>query len=156
MSWQRNPGLTLGQLFPDPRLTPKRVITYLFKYMSQLLPSNRLQLCVAQKTEAEKKNPGPTLNQLTAQFSLGKPIDSYLFKMSCLSCLVFICVYCVFIKTMRLYKDICSAWISMYFCRIFFFIDWHHKCPKNTIDLLLFHGEYFYRFSENELPQKGL
>ena len=45
-------------------------------------------------------------------FSLGKPIDSYWFKMSCLSCLVFICVHCFFLKMMKLCKDICSAWIS--------------------------------------------
>ena len=45
-------------------------------------------------------------------FSFGKPIDSYWFEMSCLSCLVFICVHCFFLKMMKLYKDICSAWIS--------------------------------------------
>ena len=52
--------------------------------------------------------------------SLGKPIDSYWFKMSCLSCLVFICVHCFFLKMMKLYKDICSAWISRTSAEIFF------------------------------------
>ena len=31
-------------------------------------------------------------------FSLGKPIDSYWFKMSCLTCLIFNCIYCFFLK----------------------------------------------------------
>ena len=44
--------------------------------------------------------------------SLGKPIDSYWFKMSCLNYLVFICVHCFFLKMMKLYKDICPTWIS--------------------------------------------
>ena len=48
-------GLTFGNLFPGPRMTPKRVIGYLFKYMTQLLPSNRLWLCEAQKTRTDKK-----------------------------------------------------------------------------------------------------
>ena len=30
--------------------------------------------------------------------SLGKPIDSHLFKMSCLTCLIFSCVYCFSLK----------------------------------------------------------
>ena len=38
-----------------------------------------------------------------------------------------------------------------HFCRNIFLTDWRHKCLKNTIDLLLFYGEYFYWFSENDL-----
>ena len=73
-----------------------------------------------------------------------------------------------FLKIMKLYKDICSAhshkkWkvflflmtmICMnksYLCRNFLLIDWHHKRLKNTIDLLLFYGEHFYRFLEIDL-----
>ena len=44
--------------------------------------------------------------------SLGKPIDSYWFKMSSFSCLVFILCLLFFLKMIKLYKDICSAWIS--------------------------------------------
>ena len=56
--------------------------------------------------------------------SLGKPIDSYWFKMSCLSFLVFICVHCFFLKMMKLYKDICSAWIRRTSAEMFFsYID---------------------------------
>ena len=36
-----------------------------------------------------------------------------------------------------------------YFCRNFFLTDWRHERLKNTIDLLLFYGEYFYGFSES-------
>ena len=47
---------------------------------------------------------------------------------------------------MKLYKDICSAWID------FFFIDWHCKRLKNTsLDLLLFYGEHFYGFLKSDL-----
>ena len=46
------------------------------------------------------------------QITAAKPIDSYWFEMSSLSCSVFICVHCFFLKMMKLYKDICSAWIS--------------------------------------------
>ena len=35
---------------------------------------------------------------LAPNWSLGKPIDSHWFKMSCLTCLVFSCVYCFFLK----------------------------------------------------------
>ena len=56
----------------------------------------------------------------TGIFSLGKPTDSYWFKMSCLSFLVFICVHCFSLKMMKLYKDICSAWISRTSAEIFF------------------------------------
>ena len=47
-----------------------------------------------------------------AYLSLVKPINSHWFKMSCCTCLVFSCVYCFFHKTMKWYKNICSAWIS--------------------------------------------
>ena len=40
--------------------------------------------------------------------------------MSCFSCSVFSCVYCLFIETMKLYKDIFSAWISCTSPEIFF------------------------------------
>ena len=53
----------------------------------------------------------------------------------------------IFLKTMKLYKDICSAWISRTSTDIFFLIDWHyHKRLKNTIDLLLLYGEHFMDF----------
>ena len=81
--------------------------------------------------------------------SLGKPIDSYWFKLSCLSCLVFICVHCCFPKMMKLYKDICSAWIIRTSAEIFFLKDWRQKRLKNTIYLLLFCGEHFHEFSES-------
>ena len=42
---------------------------------------------------------------LQRKILLGKPIDSYWFEMSWLSCLVFICVHCFFIEIMKLYKD---------------------------------------------------
>ena len=77
----------------------------------------------------------------------GKPIDSYWFEMSCLSCLVFICVHCFFLKMMKLYKDICSAWIS-HTSADFFSIYWNQKHLKNTIDPLLFYGDYFSLFQE--------
>ena len=77
--------------------------------------------------------------------------------MSCLTYLVFSCVYCFFLnKMIKLYKDICSAWIRIFvmhewavLCRNFFHTDWSHKRLKNTIDLLLFYGENFYGFSES-------
>ena len=50
---------------------------------------------------------------------------------------------------MKLYRDICSAWIS-HTSAEFFHIDWCHKCLKNIIALLLFHGEHFYGFSESD------
>ena len=70
--------------------------------------------------------------------------------MSCLSCLIFISVYCFFPKMMKLCKGISSAWKSRTFAEMFFLKDWRHKRLKNTIDLLLFYGEYFYGFSESE------
>ena len=39
--------------------------------------------------------------------------------MSCFSCSVFSCVYCLFIEMMKLYKDIFSAWISCTSAEIF-------------------------------------
>ena len=84
------------------------------------------------------------------QLSLGKPIDSYWFKIFCLS-LFYICVHCFFLKMMKLYKDNCSAWISRTSAEFFFLIGWRHKLLKNTIDLLLFYGENFSGFSESEL-----
>ena len=33
----------------------------------------------------------------------------------------------------------------------FFLIDWCHECLKNTTELLLFYGEYFYGFSKSDL-----
>ena len=33
----------------------------------------------------------------------------------------------------------------------FFLIDWFHECLKNTTELLLFYGEYFYGFSKSDL-----
>ena len=52
--------------------------------------------------------------------SLEKPIYSDWSEMSCFSCSVFSCVYCFFLKTMKLYKDICSAWMSRTSAEIFF------------------------------------
>ena len=40
-----------------------------------------------------------------------------------------------------------------YFCRNFFLTNWRHKRLKKRIDLLLFHGEHFYEFLENEMYQ---
>ena len=34
ISWQRSPGLTFGQLFPGPRMIPRRAVGYLFKHMA--------------------------------------------------------------------------------------------------------------------------
>ena len=52
---------------------------------------------------------------------------------------------------MKLYKDICSAWISCTSAEIFFSQIDVINVSKNTIDLLLFYGEYFYGFSESDL-----
>ena len=58
--------------------------------------------------------------------------------MSCLSCLVFTCVHWFFLKTMKLYKDICSAWRSRTSAEIFFSqIDWCHKRLKNRSTVIL-------------------
>ena len=50
---------------------------------------------------------------------------------------------------MKLYKDICSAWISHTTAEIFF-----SQRLKNTIDLLFFYGEHFYGFSESDLRKR--
>ena len=84
-------------------------------------------------------------------FSLGKPIDPLWFNMSCLTCLVFSCVYFFFLKTMNLYKNICFTWISRTSAEFFFLTDWRDKRLKNTIDLLLFYEEHFYGFPESAL-----
>ena len=55
-----------------------------------------------------------------------------------------------FLKTMKLYKDICSARISRALAKNFFLTDWHHRRLENTIDLLLFYREHFYGFSESD------
>ena len=83
---------------------------------------------------------------LKVKLSLGKRIGSYWFKMSCLSCLVFICVHCFFsLKWWNYIKTfICHIYMTFicmnkpYFYRNFFLIDWRHKRLKNTIDLLYF------------------
>ena len=49
------------------------------------------------------------------------------------------------------YINICSAWISCTYVKIFFLMDWCHKCLKNTVDPSLFCGEHFYGFSESDL-----
>ena len=86
-------------------------------------------------------------NFFEIQYSLRKPIDFHLFKMSCLTCLVFSCVYWFFLNRWN-YAKICMN--KPYLCRNFFLTDWRHKRLKNTIDLLLFYGENFYGFSESE------
>ena len=43
---------------------------------------------------------------------------------------------------------------KLHFCRNFFLIDWHHKRLKNTVDLLLFYGEYFYGCLESDLGKE--
>ena len=59
-----------------------------------------------------------------------------------------------FLKMMKLYKDICSAWISRTSAESFFLlIDWRHKRLKNTIDLFLFYGEHFCGISESDLSK---
>ena len=55
-----------------------------------------------------------------------------------------------FLNMKKLYKDICSVWISRIFAETFL-IDWWYKCLKNTVDLLLFYEEHFYGFSESDL-----
>ena len=74
-----------------------------------------------------------------------------IYKMSCFSCLVFSCVCCFFLKTMKLYKYICFAWVTRTSADFFFFTDWRQKRLKNKTDLLLFYGEHFYGFSEGVL-----
>ena len=57
----------------------------------------------------------------------------------------------LFLKTMKLYKDICPTLISHSSAKFFSLTDWRHKRLKNKIDLLLFYKEHFYEFSESEL-----
>ena len=56
----------------------------------------------------------------TTSQSFGRPIHSYWFKLSCLSCAIFICIHCFFVKMMKLYKDTCSAWKNLTSAEIFF------------------------------------
>ena len=55
-----------------------------------------------------------------------------------------------FLKMMKLYKDIFSAWISCTSAK-FFSYRWRHKCLKNTTDLLLFYQEHLYGFLGSDL-----
>ena len=86
----------------------------------------------------------------TKQYSLGKPIDSHWFKMSCLTCLVFSCVYCFFLKRWNYIKIFALHEYAALLPNSLFLTDWRHKRLKNTIDLLLFYREHFYGFSESE------
>ena len=88
------------------------------------------------------------IHDLHLRISLRNPIDFHLFKMSCLTCLVFSCVYWFFLNRWN-YAKICMN--KPYLCRNFFLTDWRHKRLKNTIDLLLFYGENFYGFSESDI-----
>ena len=38
-----------------------------------------------------------------------------------------------------------------YFCQNCFLMDWCHKHLKNTVDIMLFYGGYFYGFLEYDL-----
>ena len=40
---------------------------------------------------------------------------------------------------------------KLYFCQKTFLTDWRHERLKNTIELLLFYGEYFYGFLESAI-----
>ena len=55
----------------------------------------------------------------TSHFSLGKPIDSHWFKLSCFDLLDLQLCLLFFLKTMKLCKGICSAWISRTSAAIF-------------------------------------
>ena len=70
--------------------------------------------------------------------------------MSFLTCLDFSCVYCFFLKRWNYIKILLCMNKSYFVSSKFFLTDWRHKRLKNTIDLLLFHGEHFYEFSESE------
>ena len=70
-----------------------------------------------------------------------------IYKISCLTCLVFSCVYCCYIKYLFCMNN-------LYFWRIFFLTDWRHKHLKDTIDLLLFYREHVYGFSESALQSQ--
>ena len=72
--------------------------------------------------------------------------------MSCLTCLVFSCVYHFFLKQ-NLYKRYLFCMNKLYCCRNFFLTGWCHKRLKNTTDLLLFYRELFYGFSESGIAK---
>ena len=55
-----------------------------------------------------------------------------------------------FLEMMKLYNGICYVWKGCTSAEIFL-IDWCHECLKNTTELLLFYGEYFYGFSKSDL-----
>ena len=80
--------------------------------------------------QAKKKPNSKTPMGKTGYLSLGKPIDSYWFKMSCLTCLVFSCVYCFFRKAMKFIQRYLFCMNKLYFCRNFFLTDWRHKRLK--------------------------
>ena len=70
--------------------------------------------------------------------SLEKLIDSYWFKMSCFICSVFSCVYFFFLKTMKLSKDICSAWINRASAEIVFHrLTWETSQKYNRSIVIL-------------------
>ena len=75
--------------------------------------------------------------------SLGKPIDFHWFKISCLTCLVFSCVYCFFLKRWNYIKskDTCSSWTNRTSAGIFF----------SQIDVIKVSKiqQIFYYFTEN-------
>ena len=71
-------GLTFGQLFPGPRITPKRSIANTLKYMAQLLPSNRFRLRGVQKIRADKKfgtYPKSADTKITLKGTLNYPME---------------------------------------------------------------------------------
>ena len=80
--------------------------------------------------------------------SLGKPINSNWFKMSCLAWLVLSCVYCFFLKRWN-YIKILVLHEQAVLLPNFFSHRWRHKSLKNTIDLLLFYGNHSYGFPES-------
>ena len=63
-----------------------------------------------------------------------KTIDSHWFKIFCLSCLIFSCVY-FFHKMMKFYKEICFVWINRTSAENFFLTDWRHIPRKNKIEI---------------------
>ena len=69
--------------------------------------------------------------------------------MSCLTCLVFNCVYCFFLKRWN-YITTFVLHEQAVLLPNFLLRDWRHKRLKNITDLLLFHGEHFYEFSESD------
>ena len=82
-----------------------------------------------------------------SMISLGKPIDFYWCKMSCLSSLVFICAHCFFLKMVKLCKDICSARISRTSAESFFLIGCHHKTSqKCSTSVVILWGKLLWIF----------